>query len=575
MKLFSKAAVLSVFIPVFSLTAQTPAGQNIRMLPNVSVHMRDGVILAADVYLPAQMGRFPVLLERSPYGKAGGKSEGVYFASHGYVVVVQDTRGRYDSDGAWYAFVHEPDDGQDTIAWAARQSWSNGKVVTIGESYNAMVQWLAATRNNPALAGMIAGFGPSDLYSTTVYPGGAFKLGMMSWALQTARHTLLGVNTFLDWPKLLRHLPVSEALDETGFHQPFYNDWLNHPSYDDYWRSMGWTGVPKNFNVPAFLYGGWYDLFQKGGMEDFQGVERVAGAAARGAERLVWGPWGHGQYGPKIGDMDFGKQIVVEMRPRELRWLDHYIRGVANGAERDPRVDLFVLGRNEWQQISDWPPPDAKPVRFYLAGSGRANTLNGDGTLAASPAAQEALDKFTYDPADPVPTHGGGNSPGLIPGLWGVRDQQPVEERSDVLVYTSHPFSHDVEAAGRATVHLFASSDARDTDWTAKIIDVAPSGYAMNLTDSILRARYRNSFENPELMNPGEVYEFVLDAGFTDNVFLAGHRLRLEISSSNFPAYSLNTNTGNQPEKDADFKVAHQTIYHGPGRASYLELHIR
>ena len=236
-------AVVALFVSVggLVLAADQPP---VRLLPNVPVPMRDGTILAADVYLPAPSGRYPVLLERTPYGKAGGKGEALYFAPHGYAVVVEDARGRYDSDGVWYAFKHEPDDGQDTIAWAARQAWSNGKVVTIGDSYNAMVQWLAATRSNPALAGMITGFGPSDLYRTTLYPGGAFKLGMMSWALQTGRHTLLGANDLLDWTELLRHLPVSDDLEHEGFHQPFYDDWIAHPSYDEYWKKIGWVGVP-------------------------------------------------------------------------------------------------------------------------------------------------------------------------------------------------------------------------------------------------------------------------------------------------------------------------------------------
>lgn len=546
----------------------------VRLLPNVPVSMRDGTLLSADVYLPGQSGRYPVLLERTPYGKAGGKGEAVYFAPHGYAVVIQDTRGRYDSDGAWYAFKYEPNDGQDTIAWAARQTWSNGKVVTMGDSYNAMDQWLAATRDNPPLAGMITGFGPADLYRTTVYPGGAFKLGMMSWALQTGRHTLLGAGDLIHWPELLNHLPVSAIPEEVEFHQPFYDDWIDHPTDDDYWRGMGWTGVPPNLNVPVFIYGGWYDLFQKGAMQDYLGIERTADAAARSAERLVWGPWGHGRYGPVIGDMDFGKQIVLDLRARELRWLDHYIRGVANGAEHDARVDVFVLGRNAWERLADWPPPATHPVRYFLNSHGHANTLSGDGVLAETAPVDDTQDRFTYDPADPAPTHGGGYSPSQA-GMWGVRDQRPVEQRSDVLVYTTAPFSHDVEAAGSVIVHLFAASDARDTDWTAKVLDVAPNGYAMNLTDAILRARYRNSFERPELLTPGEVYEFAIDVGYTDNVFLKGHRLRLEISSSNFPAYARNTNTGNQPEKDVQFKFAHQTIYHGPEHASFIELPMR
>ncbi|MGD1100585.1 MAG: CocE/NonD family hydrolase [Terriglobia bacterium] len=575
MKSLALVAAATVAILGLSLNALVAAEENLRMVPNVPVPMRDGTILAADVYLPAQTGRYPVLLDRSPYGKAGGKGEGVYFAPHGYAVMIQDTRGRYDSDGDWYAFTHEADDGQDTIAWAAHQPWSNGKVVTMGTSYNAMDQWLAATRDNPALAAMITGFCPSDLYGTSVYPGGAFKLGMMSWAIQTGRHTLLGVSDFIHWPELLGHLPVSSALEGVGFHQPFYDDWIDHPSNDAYWQAMGWEGVPKNLDVPVFLYGGWYDLFQKGTMEDFLGIDHSASAAARSAERLVWGPWGHGQYGPVIGDMDFGKQIVVDLRPLELRWLDHYVRGVENGAERDARVDVFVLGCNVWEPLPDWPPPATQPVHYFLNSAGHANTLKGDGALSDASPPEETLDHYTYDPANPAPTHGGGYSPNLIPGMWGVRDQRPVEERSDVLVFTSPPFAHAVEAAGSVTVHLFASSDARDTDWTAKVLDVDPSGYAMNLSDAILRARYHHSFEHPELLTPGEVYEFQIDVGYTDNVFLKGHRLRLEISSSSFPAFSRNTNTGNQPEKDAQFKVAHQTIYHGPSRASYLELQMR
>jgi hypothetical protein len=318
---------------------------------------------------------------------------------------------------------------------------------------------------------------------------------------------------------------------------------------------MSWNGVP-HLNVPVFLYGGWYDLFQQGTMHDFLGLDHTAPAPAHDAERLVWGPWGHGQYGPVIGDRDFGKSIVVDLRPRELRWLDHYVRGVANGAERDARVDLFVLGRNTWEQMADWPPRDARPVHYFLSSRGHANTLNGDGALSDAPPREEARDHFTYDPAHPAPTHGGGYSPNLIPGMWGVRDQRPVEERSDVLVYTTEAFTRDVEAAGSVTVHLFAASDARETD-------------------AILRARYRHSFAQPELLTPGEVYEFMIDVGYTHNVFLPGHRLRLEISSSSFPAFSRNTNTGNQPEKDAQFQVAHQTIVHGPDRASYVELHVR
>jgi hypothetical protein len=280
-------------------------------------------------------------------------------------------------------------------------------------------------------------------------------------------------------------------------------------------------------------------------------------------------------YGPKIGDVDFGNEIVVDLQAKELRWLDHYVRGMANGAEQDARVTLFVLGRNAWESLPDWPPPATKSLRYFLSGAGHANTLQGDGSLSPAPPQGEKSDRFIYDPSNPAPTHGGGNSPRLIPGIWGARDQRPVEERPDVLVYTTPPLRQDIEAAGPVEVHLFAASDALDTDWAAKLVDVAPSGFAMNLTDGILRARYRNSFEHPQLLTPGEIYEFKIVMGYADNVFLKGHRIRLEISSSNFPAFSRNTNTGGEPEKDSQFRVAHQTIYHGPRHASFLALQVR
>lgn len=547
---------------------------HVRLKLNVPVRMRDGITLAANVFLPQRLGRYPVLVDRTPYGKSGGtKSEGVYFAQHGYAVVIEDTRGRYDSDGGWYAFSHEADDGQATIVWAARQPWSNGKVVTIGASYNAMDQWLAATRDNPALVAMITGFCPSDLYRTGAYPGGAFKLGVfLPWSVATGRHVLGEEMGLIDWPEVVRHLPVIMDGTAAGYEQVFYRDWLDHPARDAYWQALGWGSVFKKLNIPVFLYGGWYDLFQQGTIEDFLKIDHESGPAARAGERLVEGPWGHGLYGPKIGDVDFGKKIVVDLQAKELRWLDHYVRGIANGAGLDSRVDVYVMGRNKWELQPDWPPAGAEPVRYFLHSSGEANTLQGNGSLSLSPPGEEEPDRFEYNPANPVPAHGGGNSPRLIPGIWGVMDQRPVEERRDVLVYTTPPLSQDMEAAGTIEVHLFASSSTRDTDWTAKLVDVAPDGFAMNLTDGILRARYRDSFARPEFLTPGRVYDFKIEAGYTDDVFLEGHRIRLEISSSNFPTFSRNTNTGNEPEKDTRFVKAEQAVYHDGSHASYLQL---
>ncbi|MGH9470086.1 MAG: CocE/NonD family hydrolase [Terriglobia bacterium] len=561
-------ALLSACVPIAG--AKSP---NIRWQFNVPVRMRDGVILAANVFLPEQRGRYPVLLDRTPYGKSGAtRSEGIYFAQRGYAVVIEDTRGRYDSDGTWYAFSHEAGDGQDTIAWAARQPWSNGRVVTMGASYNAMDQWLAATPN-PALVAMITGFCPSDLYLTGAYPGGAFKLGVfLPWSVATGRRVLSGDTGLIQWPQVVRHLPVITAAEAAGYEQPFYRDWLNHPARGAYWQALSWQNTFRKLNIPVFLYGGWYDLFQQGTIEDFLKIDHQAGARARAGERLIEGPWGHGLYGPKIGDKDFGNKIVVDIRAKELRWLDHYVRGKSNGADRDVRVNLFVMGRDEWESVPDWPPASARPTRYFLHSGGRANMRSGDGSLDLSPPGKEHPDRFEYDPANPVPAHGGGNSPRLIAGIWGVMDQRPIEARRDVLVYTTPPQQQDLEAAGSVEVHLFASSSARDTDWTAKLVDVAPNGFAMNLTDGILRARYRTSWSHPQPLTPGKIYEFRIEAGFTDDVFLKGHRLRLEISSSNFPTFSRNTNTGNEPEKDTHFIKALQTVYHDAVHSSYVRL---
>lgn len=552
-------------LPVF---CKTPP-PSVRWIFDVSVPMRDGINLAADVYLPNRKGRYPALLERTPYGKEGNQREGIFFARHGYAMVVEDTRGRYDSGGTWYPFIHDAKDGQDTIAWIARQHWSNGKVVTIGASYNGMDQWLAATRPNPALVGMIVGFAPSSLYANTVYMGGAFKLNLLKFATAMGHHVLSSQMDLIPWHRLIWSLPV-ESIAPGGFQPQFYRDWINHPARDAYWQAQRWKSIYSKLNIPVFLYGGWYDIFQVGTLQNFLNIDHKSSAYAHSAERLVEGPWGHGAFGPRIGKVNFGRRSVVNLRVKELRWLDCYIRGVKNGAENDPRVEVFVLGKNKWKDKGDWPPAYVRLAKYFFHSRGQANTLHGDGTLSTNQPGEEAPDHYIYDPSNPVPTHGGGNSPHSKPIIWGAMDQRPIETRKDVLVYTSAPLSKDCEVAGPITVHLFAASSAQDTDWTAKLVDVAPNGFAMNVTDGILRARYHESFAHPKLLQPERVYEYNIDVGFTDNVFKKGHMIRLEISSSNFPRFSRNTNTGDEPEKDSHFVSARQTVLHDPGHASYL-----
>lgn len=554
-------------------TGQVPK-PSIRWQFNVPVRMRDGVTLAADVFLPERTGKYPVILVRTPYGKEGNQAEAIFFAQHGYAVVVEDVRGRFESDGEWYAFRNETDDGDESIDWAAKQPWSNGQVVTMGGSYLAIDQWMAATRLNPHLVALVTLVSPSDLYADTIHLGGAFELGTsLTWSLGTGRRTRLFEELKLvSWPELFRYLPVEWAAGAAGYTPRFYRDWVDHSARDAYWQGMSWREVYPKLGIPVFHVGGWFDIFQVGTLENFEKMVAEAPPAARAAQRLVVGPWAHGAYGPKVGELDFGPQSRVDVREKYLRWLDHYVRGEANGAERDSPVEIFVMGSKEWRNEQSWPPANARPTLYFLHSAGKANSAAGDGALSGGTPEGEAPDRFDYDPSDPVPTRGGGNccSPQLIP--WGPMDQREVEKRQDVLVYSTSPLEEKLEVTGPVEVHLFASSSARDTDWTAKLVDVAPDGSAMSLTDGILRARFRQSFEQSELLEPGKAEEFVIQAGSTSDLFLKGHRIRLEISSSNFPRFSRNTNTGNIPEKDRRFMVAHQTVYHDRARASYVRL---
>ncbi len=567
--------LFSVLVIPGGLWAQTPAASHASQ-SNIPVRVRDGAALVADVYLPEKDGKYPVILIRTPYGKDGYQGEASFFVRHGYVVVVQDTRGRGKSGGEWYAFAHEADDGYDTIEWAAKQPWSNGKVVTMGGSYLAIDQWLAATRGNPHLAAMVTLVSPSDLYANAIHNGGALQYGTaLTWSIGTSRRMQSGQTAPINWPELFRFLPVRSATAEGGDEVKFYGDWTDHSARDAYWQALSWREAYTKLAVPVMHIGGWFDIFQEGTIENFLKMTARSPGVARSAQRLIVGPWAHGAFGSKVGQVDFGPQSRIDLRAKELRWLGHYVSGEQNGADSDAPVEIFVMGVNEWTKEKAWPPAGTKPTKYFLHSQGNANTSGGDGTLSLATPKKEPVDHFDYDPANPVPTNGGGTccSPAIMP--WGPLDQRDVEKRQDVLVYSTAPLEQDFEVTGPVEVHLFASTSGRDADWTAKLVDVAPGGPAINLTDGILRARFRKSLERPDLLEHGKVYEFSVSAGNTGNVFLKGHRVRLEVSSSNFPRFTRNTNTGNVPEKDSSFVVAHQTIYHDKAHASYVLLPVR
>ncbi|MGO9272752.1 MAG: CocE/NonD family hydrolase [Terriglobia bacterium] len=581
---------------LLSLIALLPVGRldaesyEVKVERGVAAKMRDGVVLKADVYRPNAPGKFPVLLERTPYNKSGGADFGYRAAARGYVVVIQDTRGRYTSEGEWYPFQHESDDGYDAVEWAAALPYADGKVGMFGGSYVGATQMLTAIAHPPHLAGIFPVVTASNYHDGWTYQGGAFEQWFdESWTSGLAQDTLNRrvseatnalPNTWklplADYPLFGGHLAEGPVgLDGPRSLAPYFVDWLAHPSYDDYWKRWSIDDHDAQVMVPAYHVGAWYDIFLGGTLRNYLGLSVGAGAdAARHGQRLLVMIGGHAGGGRKIGDVDFGPNADIDTDEVMLRWYDHLLKGLANGVEQEKPVKIFVMGRNLWREEDRWPPASALTTRYYLHSSGKASGLAGDGALDTTPPQSETADRFTYDPVDPVPTRGGSlccDAGHLAPGPL---DQRPDEARSDVLVFSTPAFTQDFEATGPVSVELYASSSAVDTDFTAKLVDVWPNGFAQNLTDGVVRARYRDSQEKPELMNPGQTYKFTIDLWATSNVFLVGHKLRLEISSSNFPRFDRNLNTGENQDRATRWVKATNAVYHDREHPSALVLSV-
>ncbi len=559
----------------------------VRMMYALDVPMRDGVRLSTDVYLPDAEGPFPAILIRTPYNNnaEGVVEDCLYYASRGYAVVSQDVRGRWDSEGEWYPFVHEAQDGHDTQEWIGAQPWCDGNVGTAGGSYVAMVQWQAAPLRSQYLKAMVPQVGYSNFYHNWVYTGGAFQLAFnLRWgAIQM--HTRTNQVQYLWMPEsnhlttLHWHLPLIDMDEAAGRHSELWKDWVQNPSYGDYWRDL--RPVEEHYadvSVPAYGIGGWFDVFLQSTLNNFMGVNEHGRAPGKGNQRITIGPWVHncGNKGANrvTGEVDFGEEVKVDLRREHVRWFDYWLKGIRNGITDEPPVNVFVMGRNQWRRAADWPIPGTQYMPYYLRGDGNANSSFGDGGLSTDAPQDEPTDSFQYDPQHPVMTIGGSTccSEDVTPVSMGPRDQQQAEWRPDVLVYTTDVLEEDVEVTGPVSVVLYASSSAPDTDFTAKLVDVHPGGKAINVAQGIIRARYRDSWEKPELMTPGEVYKFTIDLWSTSNCFLAGHRIGVEISSSNFPQFDRNPNTGHEFGKDDETRIAAQTIYHDGERPSHVLL---
>jgi len=547
----------------------------------VAAKLRDGVTLRADIYRPKAEGKFPVLLVRTPYDKTGEMNFGLRAAARGYVVIAQDVRGRFTSEGEWYPFKNESLDGYDTVEWAAALPYSNGKVGMFGGSYVGATQYLAAIAKPPHLAGICPTVTASNYHDGWTYQGGAFEQWFNeSWtsglALDTMRRrSEKGVNP-LEGSKALPLVsyPVLEAPSSAGI-ATYFTDWLAHPNYDNYWKQISIEDHYADIQVPIYGIGAWYDIFLGGTLRNYVGLKKEAGTeAARKGQRLEVTVGGHAGGGRKIGAVDFGEKLDADGDGRMLQWYDWLLKGEANGVDKEKPVRIFVMGKNEWRDEDDWPLARAKNTRYYLHSASAANGLGGNGTLNTTAPAEEKPDQYVFDPSDAVPTIGGPLCCQRLPMGVGPQDQRPAEQRPDVLVYTTAAFAKDTEVTGPVSLDLYASTSAVDTDFTGKLVDVWPDGFAQNLTEGILRLRYRNSQEKPEMANPGETYHITVDLWATSNVFLAGHRLRLEVSSSNFPRFDRNLNTGEEQARATRMVKATNMIFHDKAHPSALILPI-
>jgi len=550
---------------------------------NVALKLRDGVTLRADVCRPKADGKFPVLLTRTPYDKKGAIDFCLKGAARGYVVVAQDVRGRFASEGDWYPFKYESQDGYETVEWAAGLPYANGKVGMFGGSYVGATQYLAAIAQPPHLAGICPNYTASNYHDGWTYQGGAFEQWFNeSWttalASNTATRKASTASDAVSWTQKspLLSYPVLETPSAAEL-APYFTDWLRHPSYDDYWKQWSIEAHYSQIQVPVFSLGAWYDIFLGGTLQNYIRLKKEAGnESARRGQRLMVYVGGHagGWASQKVGAVDFGEKLPFDVSEVTFRWYDNLLKGIANGVEHEKPVKIFVMGKNDWREEDDYPLERAKPTHYYLHSAKAANGLAGTGTLSTVVPAEEKPDQYVYDPNNAVPTIGGPLCCGALPTGIGPEDQRPAEARDDVLVFSSPAFTQNTEVTGPVSLDLYVSSSAVDTDFTGKLVDVWPDGFAQNLTDGILRLRYRNSQEKPEFANPGDVYHITVDLWATSNVFLTGHKLRLEVSSSNFPRFDRNLNTGEDQARGTHMVRATNVIYHDKSRPSALILPI-
>jgi uncharacterized protein len=582
---------------------------------NVMIPMRDGTRLATDIYIPESAGPYPLVLERTPYNKENATMMWSHTHTHllerGYAVAIQDTRGRFASEGTWYPLLDDgwgPNrDGYDTVVQLGKHPACNGSIGTFGGSYSGNTQYLMAPTKPPGLKCMFVRQGSADLTEEWIYRGGVLELGLnLHWGTQESVSACANRSKYLtrtleeDLEQVYERLPLLSGPQYTDPFQ-WLKEFLSHPPEDQaFWDTWNFAKHHSEVETPMLHFGAWYDIFVRATIANFTGLaEKAATEKARASQKLFIGPWMHGplvseRFMKRVGELDFGPEAIIDFNKLVQRWFDHWLKGEDSGIVAEPPITMFEMGTNKWKQFTQWPPPGIQLTNYYFHQDPSTSALSlNDGTLSTtSPSKNEPADTFVYDPKKPTRTTGGNTlyvlprSKDLLPknlepadehmaelGLQaGPRDQRPVEE--SCLTYTTAVLAEDMQVTGPVVVQLYISSTAEDTDFVAKLTDVWPEGRSILITDGILRARYRSSKVKPVPLTPGVVNLLTIDLWSTSNVFKKGHRIRVSVSSSNFPRYGRNLNVWKADARIEDAIVATNSVYHDRERPSHIVLPI-
>ncbi|MCW5768654.1 MAG: CocE/NonD family hydrolase [Phycisphaeraceae bacterium] len=548
----------------------------LRVEYGVWIPMRDGVRLSADVYRPEGEGRYPVILSRTPYNKAGAGKASIdryrMFVERGYVVVVQDVRGRGDSEGQFTPFLQEGDDGYDTIEWCGTQPWSSGKVGMIGGSYGGYVQWVAAIRQPRHLAAIVPTVACPDPFVDGLIngPTGLPSPICVSWYFYTSGR-LNQQSHAVEWARVFEHLPIIDLDDRAGRAMPIWDEFVRNSRLGPYWEPARYQHRLGQVTIPTLNISGWYDDEQISTITNFAGVIADGNPGRDGAHHaLLMGPWPHSvNSGTKVGEIEFGPTAKIDMDAYVLRWFDRWLKGIENGVEHEPPVRHFVMGENAWKDAATWPIPGTTFTPYYLRSEGNANSRLGDGFLSTEmPASGETPDSYVYDPGDATPFL----TDPMFSQIGGPDDYSGIELRSDMLVFSTPVMTAPVEICGPIKATLWASSDAPDTDFMVRVLNVHPSGFSQRLSDGVVRARFREGMDAPSLITPGQIYEYEIDVWTTCQTILPGHAIRVEVMSASFPQWDRNPNTGSDLGMGTEFRSARQTIYHDAARPSHVVL---